>query len=125
MQTSVPFVPLVSAQALPQRSALRRAFWIGIFGIAVIVAATARPPSVESALGAAMIVAAALLPAGLWVYQRAKGLPLFPVYALPHVWTFGMLLLYEHPIVLLFPPDHHFRAALTVTAGLLIGTAVW
>src|ERR1051325_11513302 len=112
----------------PKRSGaslLRRAYWIGIAILVVGVAVTARPQYLESALGAAGIAIASLLPVGLWVHGKAKGLPLYPVYALTHLWTFGLPLLYEHPIIILCPADNLLTAGLTVTGFLLCGTAVW
>lgn len=104
---------------------LGRAYWVGICVLLVAVCTTAHPQYIDSAIGAALIAAAALLPLGLWVARKAKGLPLFPIFALTHLWTFGLPLLYEHPIVSLFPPQNQLYAALTVTGCLLIGTAVW
>lgn len=121
MPIELTFAESTSRHAIP----LRRAFWIGVALAAGAIALTASPQSIESALAAAAILIASVLPAGLWVYGKGKGIPLFPIYALTHAWTYGLPLLYEHPIVLLFPPDRQFTAGMTVAGYLLLGTAVW
>ena len=116
-------VPLPLAQG--KRLALFRAFWAGIALLALVVAVTAHPQYIESVIGAVLISVAALVPAWLWVLRKVRGLPLFPVYAITHIWTYALPLLYEHPIVAMFPADSQMIGALSVTGFLLIGTACW
>ena len=107
------------------RKSFNRLYWVGIAAFVVLVVATAHPSNVESAIGAGLIIFAAVIPFGIWVSGRIRGLPLYPVFALTHLWTFGLPLLYEHPIVILFPPDSQLLASVTVSAFLLLGTIVW
>src|SRR5438270_12654192 len=95
-------LPSVTTVPMPK---LQRAYWIGVGALVVAVCATAHPQYIESVIGAAIIATAALLPLGLWVTRKAKGLPLFPIFALTHLWTFGLPLLYAHPIFSLYPPE--------------------
>ena len=76
-------------------------------------------------VGAGCIAAAALLPAWLWMSGRVLGLPLFPVYAATFIGTYALPLLYEHPIVSLFPADNQLIGAFTVSGFLLLGTSTW
>jgi hypothetical protein len=89
------------------------------------ILATAHPQNVESAVGAAMIIAAACLPFAIWILKQMGGLPLFPVFAVTHIWSFGLPLLYEHPIVIRFDPESQLFAAMSVTGFLLLATLVW
>jgi len=121
--------PLVSSLPLSEtkrrQSALSKVFWAATCCIVVIVTLTAHPQYAESALGAFLVISASLFPFALWVAGKVKGLPLFPVYAVTHLWTFGLPLLYEHPVVSGFPPNDQLIGALTVTGFLLVGTFVW
>lgn len=111
--------------ATAHQATLRRGYWIAVSAAAVAVAVTASPASAESLIGALAVLVLSVLPGGLWVYGKAKGIPLLPVYALTHAWTFGLPLLYDHPIVLQFPPESQLVAALTVAGFLLLATIVW
>jgi hypothetical protein len=104
---------------------LKRAFWIGTTLMALVVAVTARPQYVESALGAVAIMVAALLPMALWIHGKVKGIPLFPVFTITHLWAFGFPLLYEHPIVMRFPAGSQLVAGFSVAGALAIGTFCW
>ncbi len=93
--------------------------------LAIAVTLTAHPQYAESGIGCALIAVASLLPSWMWITGKVKGLPLFPIYALTHLWTFGVPLVYEHPIVMLFPASNQMVAAISVTVFLLTGTFVW
>ncbi|MBA2743753.1 MAG: hypothetical protein H0U43_05510, partial [Chthoniobacterales bacterium] len=121
---AIPVPPLSTGTATPQ-TALRRAFWVVVGALAISVALTASPQYPESGIGCALIMAASLLPSWMWITGKVKGLPLFPIYALTHLWTFGTPLAYEHPIVTLFPASNQIIAAVSVTGFLLVGTFVW
>ena len=120
------------SQALAQvrRLAVRRAnlsaaYWLGFGILAVCLVATAHPQYSESLVGAILIIAASWFPALLWIRKKMGGFPIFPVFALTYTWTFGLPLIYEHPIVTLFRADDQLFAAFSVTGFLLIATAVW
>src|SRR5207245_4125394 len=115
-----------SAVASPwAKLSLGRVFWIGAFLLVILVVATAHPQYSESTLGACMITVVALLPVWLWMTGKAFGFPLFPLFAATHIPTHALPLLYEHPIVSLFPANNQLIAATTVTGFLLIGTLIW
>lgn len=83
------------------------------------------PDSAETVAGAYLIAVASLLPAYLWVSGRAKGLPIFPIYALTHLWTYASPLVIDDPVVTEYPPGMRLVAG-AITAGfLLLGTGVW
>ena len=104
---------------------LARPFWLGLAVLITTVLVTAHPQNVESALGGAMVIAAGCLPSAIWILKRLRGLPLFPVFAMTHIWAFGLPLLYEHPIVIRFEPERQLFAAASVVGFLLIATLVW
>jgi hypothetical protein len=93
--------------------------------LTVALVLTAHPQNWESTVGAAMIIAAGCLPSAIWILKGLGGLPVFPLFAMMHVWAFGIPLLYEHPIVTRFEPERQFFAALSVTGFLVLGTIVW
>lgn len=113
------------AWAAASRTALRRTFWIAVAILAVVIGLSGTPQYAESAIGAAVVIAASLLPIGLWVYGRVGGWPIFPVFAFTHLWTFGLPLLYEHPVVMMFSAANQLVGAATVAGFLLLGTAIW
>ena len=78
--------------------------------LVILVVATAHPQYSESTLGACMITAAALLPVWLWMTGKAFGFPLFPLFSATHIPTHALPLLYEHPIVSLFPANNQLIA---------------
>lgn len=78
-----------------------------------------------SKLGAVLITAAALWPNYLWCSGRAKGMPIFPFFALTHIWTYGLPLVTDHPTVLTYSPESHLVASCTVAGFLILGTSVW
>jgi hypothetical protein len=100
-------------------------FWVGLIVLAAALLFTVHPQNWESAIGGAMIIAAGFLPSAIWILKGLGGLPVFPIFALMHVWAFGMPLLYEHPIVTRFDSGQQFFAALSVAGFLVIGTLVW
>jgi len=81
--------------------------------------------SVETVTGAYLIAVAAILPAYLWVSGKAKGLPIFPIFALTHLWTYAIPLVIDNPQVTQYPPRMHMTASLLVTGFILLGTGVW
>lgn len=81
--------------------------------------------SFETIAGAYLIAVAALLPAFLWVSGKAKGLPIFPIYALTHLWTYAIPLVIDNPQVTQYSPQMHLTASLIVTSFLLLGTGAW
>jgi hypothetical protein len=109
----------------PRRTVLVGPFWIGLLVLTIAVLTTAHPQNPESAVGAVLIIAAAWFPTFLWTTAKLSGLPIFPIFALTHTWTFGLPLLYEHPIVTLFDATAQLYAAFSVTAFLVLSTLTW
>lgn len=108
-----------------RRLGLSTAYWLSLGALVVCVLATAHPQYPESAVGAALIIAAAWFPAFIWIRREMGGLPIFPVFAVTYTWTFGLPLLYEHPIVAYFDAFDQIYAAFSVTGFLLLSTSVW
>jgi hypothetical protein len=108
-----------------RRLGLAAAYWFGLLALVAVVLFTAHPQYAESAIGAVLIIAASWVPAWLWIKKGGEGLPVFPVFALTHTWTFGLPLLYEHPIVKIFDAIDQLYGAISVTGFLVLSTAVW
>jgi hypothetical protein len=108
-----------------RRASLSAAYWLGLGILVVCLIATAHPQYSESLVGAILIIAASWFPALLWIQKKMGGFPIFPVFALTYTWTFGLPLIYEHPIVTLFRADDQLFAAFSVTGFLLMATVVW
>ncbi|CAN1212162.1 O-antigen polymerase [Tumidithrix helvetica PCC 7403] len=113
------------AQFHTQRKLLTNAFWVAVAAIVAIALVTTKTSSFENILGAGLIAIFALLPSYMWCSGRVLGMPIFPVFALTHLWTHASPLLSEHPIVMTYTPDSRFFASLTVVGFLGLGTAVW
>jgi hypothetical protein len=108
-----------------RRASLSAAYWLGLGVLVVCLVATAHPQYSESLVGAILIIATSWFPALLWIRKKMSGFPIFPVFALTYTWTFGLPLIYEHPIVTLFRADDQLFAAFSVAGFLLIATIVW
>src|SRR3984893_13301713 len=108
-----------------RRLGMMAAYWFGLLALTAIVLFTAHPQYAESAVGAALIIVAAWVPAWLWIKKGGEGLPVFPVFALTYTWTFGLPLLYEHPIVKIFDAIDQLYGAISVTGFLALSTVVW
>ena len=104
---------------------LYRTFWLFAIGFIILLCVKGYGVSPSIWLGAVLIAVAALLPSYLWVSRKVLGLPIFPLYALTATWIYSLPLVYEHPMILLFPPSFQLTAALSVTGFLLLATAVW
>lgn len=115
---------LTSTQVINPRT-LRHAFWAILVVLVLAIAVFGQPSCWEGTMGAFLIAGTSLLPGYFWVSRRVPGLPLFPVYALTHLWTFGLPLVSGHPVVALFPPNNQFFAAASVAGFQLVGTVVW
>jgi hypothetical protein len=108
-----------------RRLGMMSAFWVGLFSLTIAVLLTAHPQYPESAVGAIAVIIPAWLPIYIWIRKGLGGLPIFPVFAITCTWTFGLPLLYEHPIVARFDAEDQLFAALSVMSFLLISTWVW
>ena len=102
-------------------------FWLSVAALFLFVLTLiiANPSSGESFLGAALIAFAALIPRYLWCSGRALGIPIFPIFALTHLWTCALPLLTSHPAVAIYPASNQLSAALTVGGFLILGTIIW
>lgn len=110
---------------LTRRPTASIAYWVALAILLAGVIFTAHPQYPESAVGAALIIVAAWFPALLWIRRGMAELPIFPVFALTYTWTFGLPLLYEHPIVSHFEAVDQIYAAFCVAGFLTLATAVW
>jgi hypothetical protein len=102
-----------------------RLFWVGASVLAVggLVAAESIV-SAGTATGFA-VAGTAVVPAYLWARGHSRGLPIYPIVCLTHVWTCALPLIQEHPAVQNYPPGAQLAAAGTVIGYLLVGTGFW
>ena len=76
-------------------------------------------------LGAALISAAALLPAYIWCRKPSLGLPIYPLFALTFVWKYAYPLASDDEMIKIYDDGAGLQAGLTVGMFLLIGTVAW
>ena len=96
------------------------AFALAAFHIYAFVA----EPSVRM-LGAALISAAALLPAYIWCRNPSLGLPIYPLFALTFVWKYAYPLASDDEMIRIYDDGAGLQAGLTVSMFLVIGTVTW
>ena len=104
---------------------LSTVFWVGMGLLLFSNLDSLKEVPPETAQSALMIGVACMYPMYLWCDGKAKGMPVYPFFALTYLWTFCLPLLSENPNVWLYSPEQHRFAALTVTIFLISGTAIW
>lgn len=100
-------------------------FWAAVALLLLASIFGIRSDSIETISGACLVAFASLLPSYLWITGKAKGLPIFPVFALTHLWTYAVPLVIGHPQVAQYAPPLHLTAGLTTAGFVLLGTFVW
>jgi hypothetical protein len=100
-------------------------FWIVVAALLVAPFVLAQTASLYTVSGACLIAFAALLPTYLWLRGKTIGLPIFPIYALTHLWTYAIPLVIDFPEVARYTPEMHLQASLTTSGFLFLGTFVW
>ncbi|WP_228014763.1 hypothetical protein [Fortiea sp. LEGE XX443] len=108
-----------------QQKQLLRVFWLIALGLVSYELFLVKDTHFLSKLAAVFVTVAALCPNYLWCSGRAKGMPIFPFFALTHIWTYGLPLVTHHPTVLTYSLENQLFASLTVAGFLIIGTSVW
>lgn len=108
-----------------EQKQLLRVFWLIALGLVFYELFLVKDTPFVSKLGAVSVTVAALLPNYFWCSGRAKGMPIFPFFALTHIWTYGLPLVTHHPTVLSYSLENQLFASLTVAGFLIIGTSVW
>jgi hypothetical protein len=81
-------------------------------------------PSVR-VLGAALISAAALVPAYIWCRKPSLGLPIYPLFAMTFVWKYAYPLAGDDEMITIYDDGAGLQAGLTVSMFLLVGTISW
>lgn len=71
------------------------------------------------------ICLASMLPGYLWALGKAPGFPIFPIFAITHLWAFGLPVLTAHPVIMNYPPANIQMACGTVVGFLIVSTVVW
>ena len=108
-----------------ERRQLLKAFWFAALLLLFLAIPTIGATSVEATLGGLMICIVALSPAYLWCSGKALGMPIFPVFALTHLWTCAIPVLNGQRLTEMYSPEQQLAACLTITGYLLLGTFVW
>ena len=106
-----------------QALAQPRIFWLGVGGIFILAALSAK--SFDDLPGFFLIAFSALLPAFLWCRRSGHGIPIYPLFTVGSLWTFGFPLITQHPLVLPYEPGARLAAAATVAMTNLVGTGFW
>jgi hypothetical protein len=107
------------------RPNLYRLYWVGVAALAgyALVQGIGTPPLLV-VLGV-VVGTFALFPAYLWCAGRVDGLPIFPMFAMTHAWTFGIPLFMQNRAVARYSLGDQAVAALTVILYLGVATVAW
>jgi hypothetical protein len=100
-------------------------FWSTVFVAVVILAMTARVTAWTDVAGGVAIATAALVPLYAWIKGAAKGIPIYPLWALTFIWTYALPLFRPNRILLAYDSDLRLHVALSVAAALFVGTICW
>ncbi|BDA71458.1 hypothetical protein CAL7716_056240 [Calothrix sp. PCC 7716] len=111
--------------AQPQRRQLLSAFWIVTLGLFIYEMFLTNTSDLLSNFSAVLITFSALLSSYLWCSDRAKGLPIFPIFALTYIWTHAFPLVNNYRNITIYSPEKQLFASVTTSSFLLIGTAIW
>jgi hypothetical protein len=119
--------PLASLPNLArrQRRQLMKVFWLIALALFIFEFFLAKTDSLVTNFAAILVTGAALLPGYLWCSGRALGMPIFPLFGLTYIWTYGLPLVADHPKVLTYSPQSHLFASVTVAGFLGLGTIIW
>jgi hypothetical protein len=104
---------------------LLRIFWPIVWGLCFYELFFAVTPSVLSNCGAVLITISSLLPIYLWSSGRALGLPIFPLFSITFIWTYGLPLISNSQGTTQYSPEKHWAASLTISMFLLLSTFIW
>ncbi len=127
-RAEVPPKPLPHAlQPLPQpnQKQLEFAFWLGTIPLLLYELYFPKTPSLLINIGALLITIAALVPVYLWCTGKAKGMPVFPLFSIPYVWTHALPLLDPPTALQQYSLKSQFIGSLTTAGFLFLGTFVW
>lgn len=115
----------LSNLAQRQRRQLLSIFWIVSLSLFTYEIFFTNISDFLSSLGAVLITFSALLSSYLWCSDRAKGLPIFPIFALIYIWTHALPLVSNYRNITTYSPEKQLFASVTTSSFLLIGTAIW
>jgi hypothetical protein len=108
-----------------ERRQLLKTFWLAVTVLFLVELYTVQTSSMASIGGAILIAFAALFPLYLWCSGKALGMPIFPLFSLTYLWTYGLPLVSKHSQVITYSPEDIFFASVTVAGYLGLGTFIW
>jgi hypothetical protein len=120
-----PARPNIMTESVWAATARPPLFWFAALAIVLASALSYRDPGVSDLAGFLLIVVTALLPAYLWSYRFAYGIPIYPIFTGGTIWTFALPLISHHPLVVEYPAAERLVAAGTIAAVNLVGTLPW
>lgn len=120
-------LPHASLQPLTRRNQkqLLVAFWLGAIPLLLYELYFPGTTALLTNLGALLITIAALIPTYLWCSGKANGMPVFPLFTVPYVWTHALPLLNPPPTLEQYSIQSEFVASLTTSGFLFLGAIVW
>lgn len=107
------------------RAIMIKAFRLGVASILLLYTLSLETSSLPLLFVVLLMTCASLLPSYMWCSGRAIGLPIFPVFALTHIWTFTLPLLKENEALGDYTVGDKVYAGMTVAIYLFIATLVW
>jgi hypothetical protein len=108
-----------------KRKKLLKVFWLFVIMIFLFLTYSLITKPIINVFCASLICFSALIPGYLWCKGQARGLPIFPLYALTHTWTYGFPLINNDHLINMYDSKDIFIAGLTVAGFLFLGTFIW
>jgi hypothetical protein len=96
-----------------------------LLAIAIICYQLILAENALTGISAMLITIFATLPLLIWCTKNIRGLPIFPLFAISFIWSYATPLVINHPVVVLYSPEQHFTAAITIVCFLALSTLTW
>ncbi len=79
----------------------------------------------SGAIAGTLVIIASFFPGFLWAIGKAKGFPIFPIFAAPYAINYGIHFMTNDAILAATPPAELLASGIQITGFLLLATAVW
>jgi hypothetical protein len=99
--------------------------YLGLVALIGFAGWIASKGNTAGAIAGTLVIVAAAFPGFLWAIGKAKGFPIFPIFAAPYAINYGVHFMTNDAIVASTPQDQLMAAGAQITGFLLLATAVW
>lgn len=108
-----------------QPSPLRKYIFMGMAAFAAYAAYVAWKGNFSGAVAGAVVILCSLIPTVIWLSGKAKGFPIYPVYASTFISAFGMQMINNKQLIENTEPSLFWATSVSICLFLLLSTAVW